>query len=383
MTTMETCWIDRADALAAFCGAIDGEVVAIDSESDHFHAYRAQVCLLQVATRRQTALIDPLALDESELEPLFEICRNPEITKILHSARNDIDAFDRDWGLGIEGLFDTQIAARFLGYPRNSFDWLVEEVVGDSESGGYGRFDWTTRPLPDDARHYATTDVVHLFPLYDRFREELDACGWREPFEQYCRYVAAETSHDPTPFDPEGWREIDTASGLEDQQRAVFRALYLWRHELCSELNRAAIHVFPDDVMAEIARRQIDSVETLRKLDRLPDETVDQYGTAILEVVERGREAEISAEAAPDEEADDGHRTSERVQARYDALRDWRNRTADQLDIPTEFLATNATLSEIAADPPTEVEDLRQFRAILEWHREMFGAEIVETAHVS
>jgi len=382
MSTVETCWIDGADQLSAFCSSVDSEVVAVDSESDHFHAYRARVSLLQVATRQRCALIDPLALEASELEPFFEMCRNPEVTKILHAARNDIDEFDRDWGIGLEGLFDTQIAARFLGYPRNSFSWLVEEILGEAESGGYGRFDWTTRPLPDDARRYARTDVVHLFPLYDRFRGELDESGWREPFEAYCRYVAAETSHSPKPFDPAGWREIDGASGLEGPQRAVFRALYLWRHEICSELNRAAIHVFPDDVMVKVARRQPDSVAALGELDRLPDETVDQYGESILEVVDRGRQGEIPAESPPDRETDEGRRRSDAEQTRYDALRQWRNRTADELDIPTEFVATNATLSEIAADPPAETEELRRFPAILDWHREMFGPELVETANI-
>lgn len=377
---METHWIDRADQLSAFCQNIDSEVVAIDSESDHFQAYQARVCLLQVATRRESALIDPLALDESELEPFFELCRNPDVTKILHSAHNDINEFDRDWGLGIEGLFDTQIAARFLGYSRNSLDWLVDEIVGESGPDISWRFDWTTRPLPDDARRYAANDVVHLFPLYDRFGEELDETGWREPFEQQCRYVAAETSHDAEPFDPEGWREIDQAAGLEGRQRAVFRALYLWRHDLCSRLNRAAIHVFPDDVMGRVARRDIDSPDALAELDRLPDETVDRYGETILEVIERGREAEIPAEAPPDEEDEDNRRPSQQERSRYNALREWRNRTADELDIPTEFVATNATLSEIAADPPADVEDLRRFRPILAWHRQMLGAEIVEAA---
>jgi ribonuclease D len=377
---MEIHWIDRADQLAEFCSDIDDQVVAVDSESDHFQAYRTRVCLLQVATRRRAALIDPLALDESELEPFFELCRAPDITKLLHSAHNDINEFDRDWGLGIEGLFDTQIAARFLGYRRNSLSWLVEEIVGESGPDISWRFDWTTRPLPDDARQYAADDVIHLFPLYDRFVEELDETGWRGPFDQQCRYVAAETSHDPEPFDPEGWREIDHAAGLEGRQRAVFRALYLWRHELCEELNRAAIHVFPDDVMAKVARREIDSAEDLAELDRLPDAIADEYAPAIVEVVEQGREAEIPAEEPPDREADEGRRPSPAERDRYDALREWRNRTADQLDIPSEFIATNATLSEVAANPPSDVEDLRQFHPILEWHRQMFGDEIVEAA---
>jgi len=366
---METRWLDEADEVSAFCDTIDGQVMAIDSESDHFHAYQARVCLLQVATREQTALIDPLALSESDLEPLFEVCRDPDVTKIFHSAHNDLNEFDRDWGLEVEGLFDTQIAARFLGYRRNSFSWLIEEIL-----------DWTTRPLPDGARRYAATDAIHLLPLYDRFEEELDESGWREPFEQQCRYVAETTSYEPKPFDPEGWRKIDQGAELEGDQRAIFRALYLWRHELCSELNRAAIHVFPNDVMAEVARREIDSRDALAELDRLPDETVEAHADELLKAVERGRKAEIPPDAPSNNQSSRGRRFTDEERARYNALRDWRNRTAEELDIPTEFVATNDTLSDIAADPPADVDDLRKFRPILEWQRQMFGDEIVEIA---
>lgn len=377
---METRWIDEADEVSAFCDAVDGQVLAIDSESDHFHAYQARVCLLQVATREQSALIDPLALDDAALEPLFEVCRDADVTKIFHSARNDLNEFDRDWGLDVDGLFDTQIAARFLGYRRNSFSWLIEEILGESESGSYSRFDWTTRPLPDGARRYAATDAIHLLPLYDRFVEELDESGWREPFEQQCRYVAETTAFEPKPFDPEGWRKIDQGAGLDGQQRAIFRELYLWRHELCSELNRAAIHVFPNDVMAEVARRGIDSRDALADLDRLPNDTVDAHGDDLIEAVERGRRADMPPDEPADDQSSRGRRASDEETARYNALRDWRNRTADELDIPTEFVATNATLSDIAADPPTDVDDLRRFRPILKWQRQMFGDEIVEIA---
>ena len=379
---MDTRWIDQPDELQDFCESIEEGPVAVDSESDHFHAYRARVCLLQVATRQQSVLIDPLALEEDDLAPLFELFEEPGIVKILHSARNDINEFDRDWGVGIASLFDTQIAARFLGYRRNSLDWLVEEVVGEKPPKSFRRYDWTIRPLSEQARIYAATDVIHLFPLYDRFGPELDASQWRGPFDQQCRYVAEETTHQPNDFEPEGWREINEGRRLEGRRQAAFRALYLWRHHLCMERNEAAIHVFPNDAMAEVARRLPESADELTGSDRLPDELLETHGEEMVELVGQAEVSDVPEEV-DDREADDGGAPSRAERARYNEMRRWRNRTADELDIPTEFVATNATLEEIAADPPSEVEELERFRPILPWHRQLFGEEIVRLANAT
>lgn len=372
---MDCNWIDTPEALRDFCGSVQGDVLAVDTESDHFHAYQAQVCLIQVATPRDAALIDPLALQEAHLEPLFDLLEDASVTKILHAARNDIIEIDRDWAVGINNLFDTRTAARFLGYRRNSLDWLLDEIVGVSSPGKFQRFDWTTRPLPDKARRYALADVLHLFDLREVFLEELETTGWRRAFEQRCANVARTSEHEPKPFDPEGWRDIKQGRDLDGRGRAALRELYLWRHELCEDLNRAALHVFPNHVMAKVARRQPTTLDQLGEIKGMPRKTLEHNGQAILEIVERAR----TKDAPP---ARRSRRNSSRRRSRdekeiYNALRRWRNDIAEDLQIPSEFIATNAVIRDIAADPPETLDDLRAFPTILEWHVDQFGDEIL------
>ncbi|QDG53459.1 hypothetical protein FIV42_22750 [Persicimonas caeni] len=371
---MRTLWIDQPEQLRDFCAQIEGDVIAFDTESDHFHAYQAQVCLIQVGSRESSALIDPLALDADELEPLFELLRDPSVVTILHAGRNDILEMDRDYGVIISNLFDTQIAAKFLGYERNSLSWLQEEIIGD-KPGQYSTFDWTTRPIPPKAREYAAADVADLFALRDRFLPELEAALWLEPFHQQCAYVTSITKYEPSPFDEEGWRKIDRRKNLDGEQRACLRELYVLRHEICTEENRAALHIFPDAALRKIFRDRPQTIADLEAIRRLPDETIEAHGERILEALERSQHCEPPPERPPRKSRP---RLSNAHRSRYSALKDWRNETSESLDLAGEFIATNATLFDVAEDPPTCVEGLDAFAGILPWHREMFGEEILE-----
>lgn len=375
---MSSLWIERADELAEFCEEIGDGPIAVDTESDHFHAYQAQVCLIQVGDAHKSALVDPLAIDGDDMEPLFELLRDPQVVTLLHAARNDIRELDRDYGVGIANVFDTQVAAKFLGYERNALSWLQEELVGQTPPGNYQRFDWTRRPIPQEAREYAAADVVDLFVLRERFLPELEESGWLEPFYQHCAYIAAISAYEPSPFDPEGWWSVKGRKGLGGRGRAALEALYQARHEICTAENRAALHIFPNDAMVRVARARPSTLEELRQIKRLPDETVDRHGDEILEAIERARSADIPPKKRPRTHRP---RPSADERARFSALKDWRNRTSDALDLSGALIATNATLSEIAADPPSSVVGLDAFPAILPWHRDMFGDEILAALH--
>lgn len=371
---MRTLWIDQPEQLREFCDRIDGNVIAFDTESDHFHAYQAQVCLIQVGTPELGALVDPLALDADDLEPLFELLRDPSIVTIMHAGRNDILEMDRDYGVSIANVFDTQIAAKFLGYERNSLSWLQEEIVGETP-GQYSTFDWTTRPIPEKACTYAAADVADLFALREQFLPELEESMWLEPFHQQCAYVASITKYEPSPFDENGWRKIFRRKNLDGEARACLCELYKLRHEICTEENRAALHIFPDAALRKIFKDRPQTIAELEQIRRLPDDTIAAYGERILETLEQAADCEPPPERAPRRSRP---RISNAHRSRYGALKDWRNETSDDLDLAGEFIATNATLFDLAEDPPSCVDGLDAFAGILPWHREMFGEEILE-----
>ncbi len=375
---MDAIWIDDVDALREFCSKLeDATAIAVDTESDHYHAYDPQICLIQVASRDHAALIDPIRLDDEDLGCLFDLLEDPDVVKILHSARNDIGELDRDYGVRIHNLFDTQVAARFLGYERCSLDWLLEEIVGVKPSGKFGRFDWTMRPIPEDARYYAVMDVAHLHDLRDHFLDELEETGWARAFDETCEYFARSSDYEPVEFDPEGWRRLRGADDLNGPGRAAARELFALRHEICRRLNRAAVHIFDNNALVDLARRRPTSPSGLRDVrGRIVAQVRHEEGDAIIEAIERSRNGEIPPEKPP-RESGGRRRISPEERERYNALRKWRNETAEQYDIPPAYVATNATLSEIARVNPAETSKLGQFEPLLPWQIEQFGEEMI------
>lgn len=372
-------WIDNPDDLRDFCHDIEhAEALAVDTESDHYHAYDAQVCLIQVASRDRAALIDPLKLTAEELGPLFELLEDPDIVKILHSARNDIGELDRDYGVAIHNLFDTQVAAKFLQTERNSLDWLLQDILDVKPSGKFARFDWTRRPIPDDAAFYAVMDVAHLHELRDHLLEELEESPWLDAFQQVCEYFAQASGHEASEFDPEDWRSVRGSDDLDGRGRAALRELYELRHTICERLNRAAVHIFDNSATIDLARKRPTSISGLRDVKgRIVAQVRHEDGEAIIAAVKRSLDAEIPPAKRP-RSGGERRRTTPEERERYNALRSWRNEVADRDELPSQFVATNATLAEIARVNPSSPADLGQFEAVLPWQIERFGDEMID-----
>ncbi len=373
---MQTIWIDKASQLQSFCEQIGDGPLAVDTESDHFHAYRPKVCLIQIATRELAALVDPLALDAEALAPLFAALADPKLNKIFHSANSDINELNRDYGLTVANIFDTQVASRFLNYERNGLSWLLEELLGVVPGKQFQRFDWTRRPIPADAQEYAAGDVIHLFDLQDRFAGELDGLGWSQAFEEQCAYMAATSDYTANAFDPERWRRIKTRHVLNGRERAALREVFIWRHELCSQLNRAGLFVYDNSSLVRVAQAR---PRTPEELAALPiRETLSKTQTrGLLDAIERSLSAPVPPERPP---RVDHEKMAPRAQAALRALKEWRDATAGELGLPFEFLATNATLTDLALMAPPSVEGLADFTSLLPWVRTRFGQKIVALA---
>jgi ribonuclease D len=371
---MNVQWIDTPDALEAFVDSI-GDLVAVDTESDHFHAYNARICLIQAATRDSAALIDPLALDHEAMQPFLNMLADPAVTKVFHAGRNDMGEFDRDYGVSVENIFDTQIACRFLNKGGSGLSWLLEDFFGVRTSKKYQRYDWTRRPIPEEPAEYAATDVLYLLEARDRLIEELDAAGWLEPFRQQCTYVARATEHSDNPFDPEGWRRLRTKRDPNGLTRATLAALWQWRHELCESLNQAALHVLQDGALVRLATRRPNRPEKIHEIRGISKVILDHHVDELLRVIDEARHADHPPERLP--RRTDYERPSELEQRRLKSLKKWRNKTAKELGIPTEFIGTNATFEKIAASPPSTIDELLEFDEILPWQVERFGDVIL------
>ena len=194
--------VDTPAALARLLSDLrPATLLAVDTESNAFHAYFPRVCLVQIGDGSREWVVDVRALDD--LAPLGALLNEPASTKILHAADGDILGLRRDFGFGIAPVFDTMLAARLCGHRRFGLSDLLTEYFGVSLDKRFQRHDWGERPIAAPALHYAAADVRYLPQLYEQLRERLVALGRLEEAEEEFRRVERVTREE-RPFDPEG-----------------------------------------------------------------------------------------------------------------------------------------------------------------------------------
>ena len=254
------------------------EVVALDTESNSFHAYRERVCLLQISTPALDVIVDPLALDPRPLGPVLASRRE----LVLHGADYDVRCLKREYGWALPNLFDTMVAAKRLGRAQLGLAALVEAQYGVRMSKEFQRSDWGKRPLTRAQLRYAALDTRFLLPLHALLSGELAARGLMDDARrEFARIAAVEPR--PKVFDPEGWRKLRGARELDRDGKAILRALWIAREERASALDRPPFKVLPEQAMLEIARRKPSQEQDLDGVVGLTPNVRRRMGGALLD----------------------------------------------------------------------------------------------------
>jgi ribonuclease D len=255
--------INTAEQLAQFCQEIaSAEVLGFDTEFVSEETYRPQLCLIQVATADRLAIIDPISIEQTQ--PFWELMADPGRQVVAHAAREESRFCFRFTGRPIARLFDTQLAAGFVGmeYPA-SLGTLVNRLVGKTLPKGETRTNWARRPLSEDQIIYALQDVTDLLGMHQKLEKsalQLGRADWlreeTESFQQ--KVIEAETR--------ENWRRVSGSSGLNPRQLETVRQLWLWREHRARALDRLPRRVLRDDLIVELAKRGSTSVKKIQSL---------------------------------------------------------------------------------------------------------------------
>ena len=260
------------------------EVLAIDTEFMREKTYYPRLCLLQLGTDDEQVAVDPFKV--SLIEPLRDLFSNPSITKVLHACSQDMEILLQYCGVLPHPLFDTQIAAGFLGDNYQiGYGTLVEQYAGVTLSKAQSLTDWSRRPLDAAQLRYAYDDVRYLPQIWRTMRaqlEELGRMGWVEP----------EFAHasDPDTYrrNPrEAFRKVKHTGSLTRRQLAVAREVAAWRDERACELDRPRRWLLPDEQLVEVCRRMPASTGDLMRIRGMESVSVmDQ--AKIVSAVKRG-----------------------------------------------------------------------------------------------
>jgi ribonuclease D len=277
-------FVTDASSLARLADTLQREpVVAVDTESNSFHVYKERVCLIQLSTRSQDYVVDPLAVD---VRPLGEILCDGRET-VFHGADYDVRCLKREYGWKLPRLFDTMTAARRLGRVGLGLSALVEASFGVRLAKTFQRSDWGRRPLSAEQLSYAALDTHFLLPLFDELAGELATRGAIDEARREFERIAAVEFRERV-FDPEGWRKLKGARELEPEGRAILRALYIAREERASAADRPPFKVLAEQTMIDIARRRPHTQEELGRIPGVTPSVLGRMGESILAAVGQG-----------------------------------------------------------------------------------------------
>ncbi len=336
-------------------------------------SYRPRTCVIQICVEGKVTFVDALEFERNQLSALSDICEDDSYQKFLHSASNDIREMHRDYGTVFNNVFDTQLAMQFLNYEKHGLAFLLETFEGLTISKKYQRYNWRTRPIIGPAMAYAADDVIYLESCSDKLRTELDESGWDNAFDQQCELVCDQTRYTEKAFDPEMWRKVKSSKKLsDDQSRATFKALYIWRHEKCLELDRAPLHVLQNDLLGQIAFRRPETKAALKKI-RGMDRVRNENYSGILKAV---RFSEGKRE--PKRKRNEGERPDAQYFERFEKLREWRNAKTETLQIPASLIASNTLIQALAEALPADESIFSSHPDFLAWKDELFRDEILD-----
>jgi ribonuclease D len=332
---------------------------AVDTEFHREKTYFPKVALVQLGWPGGVALVDPLAVD---LAPFAKILEGPG-TALMHAANQDLEVLHRACGAVPSKLFDTQLAAGFVGFSTPSLSLLADRVLGVHLPKASRLTDWLQRPLGEAQQTYAAADVLHLADIAAALRavlEESDRLAWAD---EECEELRTRNWGPP---DPEAaWLRMKEARQLRGKTRSVARSVAAWRERRAAEIDIPARHVLPDLALVGIAMNPPMGPADLKKLRGVDERhTRGKTGNEILAAVKDGLDA--STETAPAVRRDEVDRDQRPAVALASA---WLSQLARDLKIDTTLLATRNDLSSFLNDDPMS-------RLAVGWRHALLGDPI-------
>lgn len=349
--------------------------MALDSEFVWERTYRPVLGVLQIATNSACAIIDTIALPD--LSPLFPLLRDPKIPVVLHGAGQDLEILAHVMGEPVRGVVDTQVVAAFLGYGLQiGLSMLLERVLKVKISKDQTYTDWTRRPLKPEQLIYAQQDVLHLLPMYDKLRSELDArerAAWVQEellsLEDAERYAA-------TP-DDERYRYVKGWQRHSSKELAVLRELAAWRENVARRADIRPNFIANDVVLTTLAARPALTKDDLRGVRGLSPGTVDRHGSRLLAALKAG--IDCPKEKWP--KRPDRERRTTPPTGLTAMLRAAVQVVADREEIAAEVIASTRELEGLVTQATRKTaEDDEELPVLKGWRRRLIGEQLLALA---
>ncbi|MFC0634372.1 ribonuclease D [Brevundimonas balnearis] len=358
--------ITTDEALVAFCAELaKAPFIAVDTEFMRETTYWPRLCLIQAASTEHAGIIDPMA-EGLNLEPFLDLLRDPNIVKVFHACRQDVEIFVR-LGAMPKPLFDTQVAAMAAGFGEQvAYDSLVRQMIKVEVDKGSRFTDWARRPLSDAQLTYALGDVTHLAALYPKLRERLRKEGRLD-------WVMAEMADltDPALYDTNpdnAWKRLKPKR-FTPKYLAAFVAAAVWRERAAQERDQPRGRILKDEAIDEIATQgptDPDAFNRLRSVSK--GFGASRLGLDLTEELKRVL-ADPEAHAPKLERPRHNQPAPPSV---VELLKVLLKAKSDNAGVASKLIATVSDLEKIAVTDDADVDALKG------WRRQIFGEDALK-----
>lgn len=357
-------WIDRREDLAPRARALESSrAIGLDTEFLRERTFFPKLCLLQLAPGEGILCID--ALEPDSLDALVPALTAPGCRKIIHSARQDLEALYLRTRRVVAPVFDTQIAAGCAGFkPQIGYADLVKTLLDVSLQKGQTRTDWSKRPLSREQLMYAADDVRYLEEIADRLMERLRRLGRESWALEDCAAL-----EDPRLYEPDAslaWQRLRGIGQLPPPQRARARCLAEWRETLARTRDLPRQWILPDPAIFALAERNPASLEQLQAMHPLLRSMDGPAAEGILEALRKAPQTDPG-----EEQPSLDLRPSPEQKALIERLAGVVDARAASLELSPEILAPRGELKALAMG-------VRSVASLAGWRRAQIGEQLLE-----
>tara|TARA_A200000113_G_scaffold177870_1_gene163353 strand:+ start:405 stop:1562 length:1158 start_codon:yes stop_codon:yes gene_type:complete len=362
--------IKTTSELSQFCDyAYNFDYITVDTEFLRERTYYPKLCLIQLAIpgdqENSAVLIDPLERN-LDLSPLYKIFLDPDIVKVFHAARQDLEIFFHDKNIIPSPLFDTQLAAMVCGFGEQvGYETLVRSICKVNLDKSSRFTDWSLRPLSNKQQQYALADVTHLRQIYEYLKEQLKRNERETWLEEELNILKNPETYITRPN--EAWRRIKSRSNSSKFLGIVAR-LAEFRETYAQKNNIPRNRVLKDDALMELASLKPKSFDDLsRSRLLLRDARKGKIAKGILDSIK-------AAEDLKFEQVNYATKVPKSLNvnsALSDMLRVLLKAKSEELGVAAKLIANSSDLDSIASGE-------RTVPALSGWRHQIFGREALE-----
>ena len=359
-----TSFINTSQQLAELCERLAREpFVTVDTEFMREKTYYPELCVVQLAGQHDVAVVDAQA-QGIDLAPLGALLANPDVVKVFHACRQDIEIFLLMFGAVPTQIFDTQIAAMVAGFgDQVGYGELVANLTGGHIDKAHRFSDWSARPLTPAQITYAAADVTHLRIVYERLIARLAEEGRQDWVAEEMGSLADASTYRVDP--DRAWERLKLRTGNR-RQLAIIQHIAAWREREAQRINIPRQRLVKDEQIPEIAALSPDTADALTRARGISSGfATGKSGISLLAAI-------AAAKAIPEENLPRQERQREQARASpalVSLLKVLLNARAEQNNVAARLIASGDDIEALALESGADNPALHGWRA------EMFGTD--------